>query len=184
MPDPKLVPDKMRPWRGADKRPLRANLRIRPLEPHDRDWVVELLRAHWHSTRVVSRGVVHHADRLPGFVALLDGKRVGLATYHLEAGACEIVTLNSLRHGCGVGSALVKAVLHMAQEGGCRRVWLVTTNDNLPALRFYRRCGFRLVAVHRGALERSRQLKPEIPLLGLNGVPMRDEIELAYPLKH
>jgi hypothetical protein len=55
---------------------------------------------------------------------------------------------------------------------------LVTTNDNLNALRFYQKRGFVLVAVHRNALEVSRKLKPEIPLVGMDSIPLRDEIEL------
>jgi hypothetical protein len=39
-----------------------------------------------------------------------------------------------------------------------------------------------LVAVHRNALDISRELKPEIPQLGIDGVPLRDEIELEMML--
>jgi Acetyltransferase (GNAT) family len=68
------------------------------------------------------------------------------------------------------------------REAGCRRVWLITTNDNLRALRFYQRRGFRLVAVHPDALARSRELKPSIPEIGLDGIPLRDELELELLL--
>jgi hypothetical protein len=57
-------------------------------------------------------------------------------------------------------------------------VWLVTTNDNLDALRFYQRRGLRLVAVHAGAVDEARRLKPEIARVGEYGIPIRDEIEL------
>jgi hypothetical protein len=57
-------------------------------------------------------------------------------------------------------------------------LWLVTTNDNTHALRFYHRLGFRLAALHPGAVEAARRLKPEIPLLGLDEIPIRDELEL------
>jgi hypothetical protein len=55
---------------------------------------------------------------------------------------------------------------------------LITTNDNVAALRFYQKRGFTLAALHKNALEQSRRLKPQIPLLGLDGIPLRDEIEL------
>jgi ribosomal protein S18 acetylase RimI-like enzyme len=55
-------------------------------------------------------------------------------------------------------------------------------NDNLHALRFYQKRGFVLVALHRNALEASRKLKPEIPLVGIDGIPIRDEIELELVL--
>jgi RimJ/RimL family protein N-acetyltransferase len=76
-----------------------------------------------------------------------------------------------------VGTALLSAAREVAADAGCRRIWLVTTNDNTPAMRFYERRGFRQSAVYRDALDRSRVLKPEIPEIGLNGVPIRDEIE-------
>ena len=61
-------------------------------------------------------------------------------------------------------------------------MWLITTNDNLNALRFYQGRGFRLVAVHPGAVEASRRLKPQIPELGSFGIPIRDELELELSL--
>ena len=111
-----------------------------------------------------------------------NGKRVGLATYRIESDECEIVTLNSIVEGIGAGSALINAVRSKALASNCRRVWLITTNDNLPALRFYQRRGFTLAALYSNALERSRQLKPEISLVGLDGIPLRDELELDMPL--
>ena len=80
--------------------------------------------------------------------------------------------------GIGVGSALVSTLEDAARAAGCRRLWLITTNDNLEALRFYQRRGFVLAALHPGAIEASRRLKPVIPLVGHDGIPIRDELEL------
>jgi GNAT superfamily N-acetyltransferase len=115
---------------------------------------------------------------LPGFVAEHEGRREGVITYQIACGACEIVSIDGDRPGRGVGTALIEAVVAEARRHGCVRVWLVTTNDNLPALRFYQKRGFALVAVHANAVERSRQSKPEIPLIVRDGIPIRDEIEL------
>ncbi len=155
---------------------------VKALEQWDRAWAAALLREHWGSARIVTRGVVHDGERLPGFLALMEGRRVGLLTYRIEGAECESVNLNSLVEGMGVGSALVEAVRKVATSTGCRRLWLITTNDNMAALRFYQTGGFQLVAVHRNALEESRRLKPEIALVGLDGVPVRDEIELELLL--
>ena len=95
---------------------------------------------------------------------------------------CEIITLNSLVEKKGVGSMLIDAVRENALQRGCKRLWLITTNDNIPALVFYQKRGFHLVAVHRNALEISRQLKPEISMTGMFGIPLRDEIELEMQL--
>jgi ribosomal protein S18 acetylase RimI-like enzyme len=157
-------------------------LRVEPLSDENRRPASELLVKQWGTTQVVSRGSLFDASALPGFVATDEGGPIGLVTYHLAGDACEIVTLNSLVEGKGTGAALIAAVKTVAEAAGCRRLWLITTNDNTPALRFYQKRGFHLVAVHRNALEHSRRLKPQIPLFGLDGIPLRDEIELEMLL--
>jgi ribosomal protein S18 acetylase RimI-like enzyme len=155
---------------------------VMPLAPQYREWANELLRCRWGSTMIVSRGVVHDASNLPGFIARIDGERIGLLTFRIEVQACEIVTLDSLRPNRGIGSALIDAALECARRERCSRVWLITTNDNIEALRFYLKRGFRLIIVHRDALDRSRQLKPGIPTIGLHGIPLRDELELEISI--
>lgn len=155
---------------------------LRKLEPEDRDWVKDLFHERWGSPRIVTRGRVHRIDQLSGFVAEDQGAQVGLVTYRIEGDACEIVSLDSLLEGRGVGSALVAAVNEVATKHGCKRLWLITTNDNTAALRFYQKLGYRLVAVHRNAIEKSRELKSEIPIVGMDGIPIRDEIELELRL--
>jgi GNAT superfamily N-acetyltransferase len=151
---------------------------VRPLADHERAWVDERVSERWGAPTVVSRGRVFRARELPGFVAEEGGERIGLATYRIERDACELVTIDSFREGVGVGSALLEAVADAARAAGCRRLWFITTNDNLPMLRFSQKRGFSLVAVHRNALEESRKLKPEISLVGIDGIPLRDELEL------
>jgi ribosomal protein S18 acetylase RimI-like enzyme len=90
--------------------------------------------------------------------------------------------MNSLAEARGVGSALVDAVRNAAANAGCQRLWLITTNDNTTALRFWQKRGFRLAALYRNAIEQSRKLKPEIPLTGNDGISIRDEIELEIKL--
>jgi ribosomal protein S18 acetylase RimI-like enzyme len=155
---------------------------IRPVADTDREWARELLARWWGSQRIVTRGRVHDALALRGFIAWLDNERAGLATYEIIGDRCELITLNSTRERRGVGSALIDTVVAAARSVRCARLWLITTNDNLPALRFYQKRGFHLVAVHCDALEVSRRLKPEIPLMGMDGIPLRDEIELEMRL--
>jgi GNAT superfamily N-acetyltransferase len=131
---------------------------------------------------IITRGNAHLADRLPGFVATDKERPVGLVTYEIGNGQCEIVTLNSLIERKGIGSALIGSVLQEAVTARCRRLWLVTTNDNTPALRFYQKLGFTIKALHPNAIAESRRLKPEIPEFGIDGIPIRDEIELEIML--
>ena len=159
-----------------------VNITILPINASDREWIAQVFQEHWGSDKVISRGVVHFPQNLPGFVALYKGEKVGLVTYNIVEGSCEIVTLDSTLPSSGVGTALIEAVWDIAIKSGCKRLWLITTSDNLNALRFYQKRGFVLVAVHRNALEQSRKLKPEISLIGNDGIPLRDEIELEMNL--
>jgi hypothetical protein len=121
---------------------------IRAIEDSDRNAVGHILRENWGSDKIVSRGTIRDAGKLPGFIAFSDNRIVGIITYDIKGTRCEIVTLNS------------------------------TTNDNFPAIRFYQKRGFNITSVHEGAIEKSCQLKPEIPYIGLDGIPIRDEIEM------
>jgi GNAT superfamily N-acetyltransferase len=155
---------------------------IRATSEKDQDWVERFLEKEWHSKELVSRGTIYHAGKLPGFIAEQNGKPIGLATYHIEKAECEIITLNSLREGLGVGSALIDAVKTVARDLNCHRLWLITTNDNLSAIEFYKKRGYALAAIHKNAIEASRKLKPQIPLIGKNGIPIKDEIEFEILL--
>ncbi len=158
------------------------SLRIRPLKESDRAWVIAFWREHWGSDVMAVHGELFHAAGLPGFVAELDGAAAGLVTYQVRDEECEVLSLDSLQPGWGIGRALLGAVALAAQSAGCARLVLVTTNDNLTALRFYQRLGLRLRALRPGAVEQSRRIKPEIPLVGEDGIPIRDELELELPL--
>ena len=85
--------------------------------------------------------------------------------------------------GSGAGWALLDGVRSEATRRSCRRLWLVTTNDNTRALRFYQRWGLDLVALHRGGVDRARrELKPGIPATGDDGIALRHELELELRL--
>ena len=93
------------------------------------------------------------------------------------------MTIDSLREGIGVGRALLDAVRDAAVETGCRRLWLVTTNDNVRALKVYQRWGMDLVALRRDAVTEARTLKPTIPERDADGIPLKHELELELLLE-
>ncbi len=155
---------------------------IRPVEDGDRAWVTEMVLG-WGADFIISRGRVVHPQELPGFCAVTrEGGPLGLATYDIVGTACELVTLDAAEQRRGVGTALLTAVRDAAAAGRCSRLWLVTTNDNLDALRFYQRRGMHIAAVHHGLREAAARLKPTIPLTGCFGIPILDEIELEMLL--
>ena len=155
-------------------------MQIRPLQSGDRDWSNAVVVGHFDSPRVVSRGRLHDAGTLPGLVAVSEGAQVGLLLYRIDVDGFEVVVLIAERPRVGIGSTLLTAALETARSAGCSKAWLVTTNDNLPAQAFYEALGWRLVAIHRGEIARSRLLKPEIPEFGLNGIPIDDELEFEF----
>jgi ribosomal protein S18 acetylase RimI-like enzyme len=157
------------------------NIAVREPRDDDRGWIRRFLEGSWGST-VVSRGLAHDASQLPALLAVQADEIVGLATFRIADGDCELVTLDALRAGQGIGSALLTAVGQEAGRRGCGRLWLITSNDNVNAVRFYQRRGMRLVAVHRGAIDEARRIKPSIPLIGEHGIAIHDELEFELPL--
>ena len=155
---------------------------VRPITDADSEIVQRLLVESWGSPNVAGHGVLYDASKLPGLIASLVAQPVGLLTYHAEGDSWEIVTISTSVRERGIGTALLRGAEEIARLEGARRLWLITTNDNTIALRFYQRRGFDLVALHRDAVTRARaELKPSIPL-EVDGVPLRHELELEMLL--
>jgi ribosomal protein S18 acetylase RimI-like enzyme len=157
-------------------------MNFRRLTRNDLPHLRKFWKENWGDEFVVAHGVIYHPDTLDGFIALDGDEWIGEITYFFSNYECEIVSIVSLREGEGIGTKLIDNVVEEARNQNCKRIFLVTTNDNLHALGFYQKRGFELVAVHRGAVNESRRLKPSIPLIGNDGIPLRDEIELEMNL--
>lgn len=155
---------------------------IERIDAGTRKLVIDYISNNWGSNIIVTKGKVHNAEELPGFVALVDGEVKGSITYNIENNECEIVSLGSLQENIGIGSELINRVVNEAKNNGCKRVWLITTNDNIHAIRFYQKRGFDMVALHRNAINESRKIKPQIPLTGIDGIPILHEIEFEIIL--
>ena len=155
---------------------------IRPTDEDDRSFIREFITHRWHAEAVIAHGIIFYPAELPGYIAQKGKEIIGLVTYCIELQECEIITLDSIKEGQGVGSELLEAVKQAAIQHGCTGLTLITTNDNLDALRFYQKHGFKIRAVFLDAILKSRELKPSIPLLGSNGIPIRDEIRLEMRL--
>lgn len=138
-----------------------------------------LLQERWGGAIVVVHGEAIDAMSLPALVA---GDRQGLATYCICEDEAELVTLDAIAPRQGVGTQLVDALVRRLKEQGVHRLWVTTTNDNLAALAFYQRRGFRLRRLRPSAIDDARKIKPGIPLLAGNGIPIRDEIDLCRDL--
>jgi ribosomal protein S18 acetylase RimI-like enzyme len=158
-------------------------MRVRAVVGDDLPWLQELLVNSYGAVHVITGENGRDADRLPGLVACDDtGERVGFLTYDIAPTGFEIVTIDAVAPRRGIGTALLEAARAVATDAGCTRLWLITTNDNLDALRFYQRRGLRIRAVHPGAVQRARRRKPQIPEAGEFGIALHDELELELPL--
>jgi GNAT superfamily N-acetyltransferase len=152
---------------------------VRPAEgAADWEWLATSWREAWRGEFVVSRGTVHKLSDQAALIAWQEESRVGSATYFAGDRDWELTSISAVTSGRGIGTALISAVEDAARTGGASRLWLITTNDNLDALRFYQHRGYRLVAVHAGAVDETRKLKPSIPETGNYEIPLHDEIEL------
>jgi ribosomal protein S18 acetylase RimI-like enzyme len=155
---------------------------IRARLPQDRERVAAFLRRH-HAARVARLNELVDPLRHPALVADDDGTLAGVLTYILTPPDGEILTLHVEGRWRGVGTQLVAALEQLAARAGCQRLFVITTNDNVEALRFYQRRGFRLAQLRAGAVDRSRaERKPEIPETGNHGIPLRDELVLDKTL--
>jgi GNAT superfamily N-acetyltransferase len=154
-------------------------IRIRPISDGDRPMLAWLVAELWGSEVVAVHGTSLRPAELGGFIAERSRRVVGLLTYQLVGDVLEIVTLNAIDRRAGIGTMLIEAAAGKARRFGCREIRLTTTNDNVDALRFYQRRGFRLAELRPGAVDQARQQKPEIPLVGDYGIPLRDEIDLS-----
>ena len=146
--------------------------------PHLRQFWIE----HWGGEEMIAHGNIHRPEQLDGFIVEDGEEWIGLITFVIKGKECEVTSLDSLREGQGIGSLLIEKAVEEARLNNCERLFLITTNDNLHALGFYQKRGFALVAVYRGAVNQSRKIKPSIPLVGNDGIPLRDEIELEMKL--
>lgn len=131
---------------------------------------------------VARKGELLDASTLPGFVAVRDGDRVGLALFCVRGDEYEVVSVWAAISGVGVGRALMQRCFDDARARSCRRVWLTTTNDNVRAISFYQRLGMNLCAFHRDAVAADRRLKPSIPLRDEFGVGIDHELEFELLL--
>jgi len=76
----------------------------------------------------------------------------------------------------------MRRAIDNARQNGAKRLYLYTTNDNTRAIRFYQQMGMNLEAFDLNAVERSRKLKPCIPLTGCDGIPIRHELRFGMEL--
>jgi GNAT superfamily N-acetyltransferase len=119
-------------------------MKIRDKEPEDQLWIEKILSERWGGVQVIAHDEILDAHLLPALVA---GEREGLATFRIQQTnqikLAELVTLDAVTVNQGVGTALIEALVSKLRAEMVTILQVTTTNDNIDALRFYQRRGFR-----------------------------------------
>jgi len=157
-------------------------LQIKAIQSQDRPYISEIVKKLWGDEIIIVHGEVFDTSALIGLKAVSDDQIIGYLQYQIINDECEILTLASLKEGHGTGSALIEVVEKIARENNCQALSVITTNDNLHGLGFYQRRGFHLAALFPGKVNASRKIKPTIPVIGENNIPIRDELRLKKSL--
>ena len=155
---------------------------LQRIDQDNRETVDAFILRNWYTMEMVVHGECLDLSTADGWFVSEKGEIIGLITCRIYGGEMEILSLDSLSERRGIGTALLDEAVLAARKAGCLRVMLVTTNDNLYALRFYQKRGFDMVRLIRNAVDAARNIKPEIPLTGMDGIPIRHEIELELRL--
>ncbi len=152
------------------------------IEPAPRELIARMWQELWGQPAVTAEREYMPPD-VEGLVWRAgDGRALGLVTWFVEGERAEIVSLNALEPRRGIDSRLMDAAEEGLRRRGVKTAYLVTTTDNHGALSFYVRRGYRLLRLHLEAMDRVRQVKPQVPLTGNDGVPLRDMWELEKQL--
>ena len=153
-------------------------MKIYRIDQNSRKKINDLITDRWYSLDMVVRGERIDLSDADGWYTADEDGITGLLTFRIIGGEMEILSLDSLKENAGIGTALLDTAVSEARDKGIERIVLITTNDNIRALRFYQKFGFDMCGFFRNALDRSRKLKPEIPLIGTDGIPLKHEIEM------
>ena len=118
--------------------PLRLELVERPTPPLVKRYAIADAFAHWATWDV-------------GFVAEDNTQICGFAGVEYEAWHARLVLwhlyVSPAQRRTGVGRALLDQVEAHGRKRGARRVWLETSNVNVPGIAAYQRLGYSLCGV-------------------------------------
>jgi len=148
----------------------------------DNKAVSEIIKG-WGSDIIVSRGKTYRTEDLDGILVYDDNNKIiGLGLYDIKNNNCEIVLLETFVQNKGIGTQIIERIKEIAKTKHCKKIRLITSNDNINAIKFYQKRGFCIANIYINAMEEARKIKPEIPYIGDYGIPIRDEIEFEIKI--
>ena len=155
-------------------------IRLRASTPQDTQWLEEMMNRDWGGLPLIIRGKKYYPPSLEGIIAENENGIAGFLFYEVRDQDCEIIVFEIFDKFKGTGTRILDKLKEIAINKKCRRLYLMTTNDNLDALRFYQKRGFHICGIHLDSVKFSRKLKPTIEMTGDHGIPVRDEIDLEF----
>jgi DNA-3-methyladenine glycosylase I len=160
-------------------------LMVRRVLDNDRPAIKEFLKEYWGDSRLINTHSDHEGSNLPGYIIYMEGFIVGLLTFCIEeeGDSCEITSINSTLSGRGIGSMLMRSLEDFAAQEGIKRIWAITTNDNLQALGFYQKRGYVMKRIYENSVTHLRLRKPSIPTVGNNGIMILSEVEVEKRIR-
>ena len=163
---------------------LENNMNIVPIDKKNREKVNTLLSEEWNGLNMIVRGKIISLKNIDGMVLYENDIILGIITYIISEDTLEIISLNSFKERRGIGSKLIIAVMDKANNDKCSSIKLITTNDNINAIKFYQRRGFVISNIYIDSIKNYRKIKPDIPTKGEFDIPIRDEIEFRLNIFH
>ena len=112
---------------------------IKPITIDNKQRVIHFFEEHWGSSQMIISSGIYDCAKLVGFLYEESDEILGLLTYTIHEDALEVISLDSIREGQGIGSKLMHELELLAKKVGLEKITLITTNDNLAALKFYQK---------------------------------------------
>ena len=148
----------------------------------EREAALDLFRRDFGRVRIVAFGEAVLLAEVPGLiVAEMEGEISGALAWRRAGDAVQVIALaaDPMWQRSGVGGHLLAEAELVARREAVDRVVVSATNDNLPALYFYQRRGYRLTEIVRGG---GHEAAAPVTT-GFADIPVLDELRLEKTLK-
>ncbi|MCP4547396.1 MAG: GNAT family N-acetyltransferase [bacterium] len=169
-------------------RPRPAPIQVREGDEHDRIALLDQSRRFFGSSHLHAFGEVFPLAKTPFLVVEFADERAGYLAYALhfprqEDASVVLMAVRPEFQGRGVGRALQGAFEAVCRPLEITRLHICTTNDNIPGLYFYQRCGYRLMKISPDVAAEALIEHGDSGMVGFGGIPIMDEIHLTKDLK-
>lgn len=145
----------------------------------DKTEITNFMTRTWGSPRMLVGMHVYNVTEIEA-TGLYDraGKLLAFASWVIRDRTAFLCALHSLVAANGNAKLLLSALKPLVKARGARSIRAMATNDNMPALVFYQKNGFRLATLYVGAVDAYRPTMPGMITHGYEGIAIHDALEL------